>query len=141
MVSLADFAPTFLEAAGIPLQRHFTGKSLLPFLEGVKPENWREEIFTQCNGVELYYTQRSVMTAEYKYVFNGFDQDELYDLRIDPFEMINRSNDPAYNSVKRDLCGRLWRFALQEDDQVINPYITVGLAPFGPAEAFAASPS
>ena len=76
------------------------------------------------------------MTDEYKYVFNGFDQDELYHLRSDPGEMVNLANDPQYRPVIRDLCGRMWRFAKEEGDQVINPYITVGLAPFGPAEAF-----
>jgi arylsulfatase A-like enzyme len=91
---------------------------------------------TQCNGVELYYTQRSVMTRNFKYVFNGFDRDELYDLQTDPHEMHNLADDPVYDAVKREMCGRMWRFAYQEDDTAINPYITVGLAPYGPAEAF-----
>jgi hypothetical protein len=69
-------------------------------------------------------------------VFNGFDRDELYDLQADPHEMRNLADDPAYERVKRDMCGRLWRFAHREDDTAINPYITVGLAPYGPAEAF-----
>ncbi len=135
-VSLADFAPTFLEAAGVTSGRHFAGASLLPFLRGETPATWRDDIHTQCNGVELYYTQRSVMTKEFKYVFNGFDWDELYDLRTDPHEMRNVSGDLAYAGIKRDLCARMWRFAHREDDTAINPYITVGLAPYGPAEAF-----
>ncbi|MFN2285791.1 MAG: sulfatase/phosphatase domain-containing protein, partial [Anaerolineae bacterium] len=135
-VSLADFAPTFLDLAGQPLDRHFAGESLVPFLRDEPPETWRDAIHTQCNGVELYYTQRSVMTRDYKYVFNGFDMDELYDLRVDPHEMNNVSDDPAYAEVKRELVGRMWRFAYEEDDTAINPYITVGLAPYGPAEGF-----
>jgi len=135
-VSSADFAPTFLEVAGLRADRHFTGASLVPFLRGERPSDWRDEIHTQCNGVELYYTQRSVMTKAFKYVFNGFDWDELYDLRADPHEMRNLAHDPAYEEIKRDLCRRMWRFAYREDDTVINPYITVGLAPYGPAEAF-----
>jgi len=135
-VSLADFAPTFLEVAGLTWDRHFTGAGLSPFLQDETPAYWRDEIHTQCNGVELYYTQRSVITKDFKYVFNGFDRDELYDLRADPHEMRNLSDDPAYEGVKRELCGRMWRFAHREDDTAINPYITVGLAPYGPAEAF-----
>jgi arylsulfatase A-like enzyme len=135
-VSLADFAPTFLDAAGLTADRHFAGASLTPFLRGEMPRDWRDEMHTQCNGVELYYTQRSVTTDEFKYVFNGFDRDELYDLRVDPHEMRNVAADPAYKAVKRELCGRMWRFAYCEDDTAINPYVTVGLAPFGPAEAF-----
>ena len=135
-VSLADFAPTFANVAGQAPKRHFTGASLLPFLQGRTPPDWRDEIHTQCNGVELYYTQRSVTTREFKYVFNGFDQDELYDLSADPDEMQNLADDPRFADVKRRLCGRMWRFAEGEDDSAINPYITVGLAPHGPAEAF-----
>lgn len=135
-ISLADFAPTFIELTGLPLQRHFAGASLAPFLRDEKPPTWRDAIHTQCNGVELYYTQRSVMTRDFKYVFNGFDQDELYNLRVDPHEMRNVSDDPAYAKIKHELVGRMWRFAYEEDDTAINPYITVGLAPYGPAEAF-----
>lgn len=108
----------------------------MPFLRAETPPGWRDAIFTQCNGVELYYTQRSVTTKECKYVFNGFAQDELYDLRKDPHEMQNVADDPAYESIKRALCQRLWQFAYQENDTAINPYITVSLWPYGPAEAF-----
>jgi len=135
-VSLADFAPTFLDLADVPADRHFSGASLLPFLRGESPDNWRDAIFTQCNGVELYYTQRSVMTNDCKYTLNGFDRDELYDLRSDPHEMRNLADDPAYEPVKRALCRRLWQFAYQEQDSAINAYITVALAPYGPAIAF-----
>jgi len=135
-VSLADFAPTFLEVAGLTVDPHLSGASLVPFLRSEVPPDWRDELHAQCNGVELYYTQRWVMTEDFKYVFNGFDWDELYDLRADPHEMRNVVDDPAYEAVKRDLCRRMWRFAHREDDTAINPYITVGLAPYGPAEAF-----
>ncbi|MBN1934762.1 MAG: sulfatase-like hydrolase/transferase [Anaerolineae bacterium] len=135
-VSLADFAPTFIDLAGLPVDRHFAGRSLRPFLEDRTPDQWRDAIHTQCNGVELYYTQRSVMTNEFKYTLNGFDMDELYDLRRDPHEMHNLASDSAYAGVVREMCRRMWQFAYEQDDAAINPYITVGLAPYGPAEAF-----
>lgn len=135
-VSLADFAPTIIELVGLNIDRHFSGYSFLPFLRDEKPNNWRDEIHTQCNGVELYYTQRSVMTKDFKYVFNGFDFDELYDLRSDPYEMENLSGNPAYEEIKREMCKRMWKFSKQENDGATNGYITVGLAPYGPAEAF-----
>ena len=135
-VSLADFAPTFIELAGAEAGRGFSGASLVPFLRDETPEGWRDAIHTQCNGVELYYTQRSVMTKEFKYVFNGFDDDELYDLRTDPHEMRNVASDPLYEDIKLALVRRLWKFAHRESDGAINAYITVGLAPRGPAEAF-----
>ncbi|MCY3780781.1 MAG: sulfatase-like hydrolase/transferase [Chloroflexi bacterium] len=136
-VSLADIAPTLLDVAGVETERPFAGASLLPLMQGRVPENWRDAVFTQCNGVELYYSQRSVKTKDYKYVFNGFDDDELYDLRNDPHEIRNLARDPRYNSVIRDMCRRMWRFAYEQaDEYLLNSYITVALAPYGPAEAF-----
>jgi len=135
-VSLADFAPTFVELAGGTPDPALAGRSLLPFLRGRAPDDWRDEIHTQCNGIELYFTQRSVMTRDYKYVFNGFDVDELYDLRNDPHEMRNLIDRADLEPVKRDMCRRMWRFARAHDDSATNAYITVSLAPYGPAEAF-----
>ena len=86
--------------------------------------------------MELYFTQRSVTTGDFKYVYNGFDRDELYDLRADPHEMRNLADQSAYQPVVRELCGRMWRFAEAEGDSANSSYITVGLAPFGPAEAY-----
>jgi arylsulfatase A-like enzyme len=135
LVSLADFAPTFTELAGAEPKQTFTGRSLVLFLRGEAPDDWRDEIHTQCNGVELYYTQRSVRTRTHKYVFNGFDVDELYDLAKDPNELVNVADDPAYAAVKRDLVRPMWGFARREEDGAVNGYITVSLAPYGPAEA------
>jgi arylsulfatase A-like enzyme len=135
-VSLADFAPTFVELSGGRPDPALTGRSLVPFLRGQRPDDWRDELHTQCNGVELYVTQRSVMTRDWKYVFNGFDDDELYHLARDPHEMHNLAAEAELEGVKRDLCGRMWRFACREGDSAINGYITVSLAPYGPAEAF-----
>jgi len=135
-VSLADFAPTFTELAGKAPDTALSGRSLLPLLRGETPPDWRDDMNYQCNGVELYYTQRTVLTKDWKYVFNGFDFDELYDLRNDPHEMTNLADDPAQEEVKRDMCRRMWRFAHRELDTMINGYITVALAPWGPADAF-----
>lgn len=160
LVSTTDYAPTFLDAAGIPSSHvKMSGHSLLPWLRGEQPSNWREAVFEQLNGVELYYTQRIVMTHDYKYVYNGFDYDELYDLKQDPHEMMNlafpdvkqararvevgrglkSSRDVPWPplpqdlaQVRLDLLKRMWNFAEEHKDQIFNPYITVAMAPLGP---------
>jgi arylsulfatase A-like enzyme len=159
-VSTTDFAPTFLDAAGILASEvQMSGHSLLPWLRGETPSNWREAVFEQLNGVELYYTQRIVMTDNHKYVYNGFDYDELYDLKQDPHEMVNlafpevkqaraaieegrglesRRDVPwpplstKLEEARRDLLKRMWKFAQEHKDQIFNPYITVAMAPLGP---------
>ncbi len=112
------------------------GRSLMPFLKGKQPDDWRDATYTQCNGVEVYASQRSVTTREFKLVYNAFDRDELYDLRNDPHELVNLEAHPDYQTIKRELYGKLWRFAWEQQDTQINPYITIALAPYGPAEAF-----
>lgn len=135
-VNLADIYPTLLELAGASVPKGLTGRSLMPFLRGETPSNWRDAHYTQFNGVELYYSQRSVTTATHKYVYNGFDFDELYDLEADPLELVNRADDPAYDAIKHDLVRRMWRFAAEEgDERIFNPYGTVAFAPWGPADA------
>ncbi len=158
-VSTVDFAPTILDAAGVQPLAPMSGSSLLPWLRGETPANWKDAVQTQLNGVELYYTQRIVMTKEHKYVYNGFDFDELYDLRQDPHEIVNlafpdvkRSRArveegnglgnrpdvpwpplaPDLAEVRRDMLERMWKFAREHKDQIFNPYLTVAMAPLGP---------
>ena len=135
LVSLADFAPTFLELAGLTSEQRPTGDSLAPFLQNRTPAGWRTHLCTQLNGVELYYTQRAAFDRRFKYVFNGFDFDEFYDLENDPHEMTNRADDPAYAGERRELIRKIWEFAAAEDDMIFNPYGTVALMPYGPAIA------
>ncbi|MDD4493975.1 MAG: sulfatase-like hydrolase/transferase [Eubacteriales bacterium] len=135
-VSLADFAPTFCEIAGVSEKTAFSGISLLSLMSGQKPNQWRDAVFTQSNGNEQYGIQRSVMTQKYKYVYNGFDFDELYDLQKDPLQMENIINDPQNREIVKEMCKKMWSFAFAHKDVCINPYIMVGFAPFGPGIIF-----
>ncbi|MBM4045864.1 MAG: DUF4976 domain-containing protein [Planctomycetes bacterium] len=136
-ITLADFAPTFIELAGASSPQRMSGRSFLPFLRDQRPPDWPDAFYTQFNAVELYYSQRVVQTREFKYVYNGFDFDELYDLRTDPHEMVNVAARPEYESIKRELVRKMWRKAREENDFICNPYATVALAPYGPADALA----
>jgi len=135
-VSLADFAPTFREMAGIEAASPCSGQSLVPFLTGTQPETWRDAVFTQSNGNELYGVQRSIMTDDWKLVYNGFDYDELYDLREDPGETVNLARNPAYKEMISGLYRRLWQFACKHGDTAINNYIFTAFAEYGPGWAF-----
>jgi arylsulfatase A-like enzyme len=131
-INHADFAPTFCELAGTALPNGSSGHSLTPFMRHEQPADWPDAMFSQFNGVELYYSQRWVQTDEWKYVYNGFDYDELYHLTADPDCLQNVAQDPRYDAVVREMCQRMWRRAYEEQDICSNPYITVGLAPYGP---------
>ena len=45
MIQNIDYAPTFLDAAGIPIPSDIQGESLLPLMEGRSPGEWRESIY------------------------------------------------------------------------------------------------
>src|SRR5205085_9145165 len=136
-VTLADLCPTLLDVGGVSLPDHFTGRSMTPFFQQAgPPDGWRDAFYSQMNGVELYYTQRVVQTHEWKYVYNGFDFDELYDLKADPHEMTNLAANREYDEVKHELVRKMWRFAEETDDHIFNPYATVAFAPWGPGDAF-----
>jgi arylsulfatase A-like enzyme len=130
-VTLADFAPTFAELAGATLPET-TGQSMVPFFRGEAPAEWPDAVYSQFNGVELYYSQRFVRTKEWKYVYNGFDFDELYNLQDDPHCLRNLAEDPRFRPVVEEMCARMWRFGYLQDDIFCNPYPTVSLAPYGP---------
>ncbi|MDA3959875.1 MAG: sulfatase-like hydrolase/transferase [Planctomycetota bacterium] len=132
-VSLTDVAPTVLELTGTESDLPCSGYSLVPWLRGETPDTWRTAVFTQSNGNEQYGIQRSITADGWKYVYNGYDFDELYDLSNDPHEQHNLNGDPRYAQQLEDLCSRMWRFASEHDDTCINPYIMVGMAPYGPA--------
>lgn len=131
-VCLTDLAPTILELADVPVCRRFAGFSLVPYLRGDPNPPRRRLQFTQTNGNELYGIQRSVCDGRWKYVFNGFDFDELYDLQNDPHELRNLAGDVRYAPELRRLCRELWRFARENRDSIVNPYIMTALAPYGP---------
>lgn len=137
LVSLADYAPTILELAGAKHKNGLTGASLVPFLRGEQPADWRQVCFTQTNGNEIYGIQRAVFDKKWKYVFNSFDYDELYDLEKDPGELKNLIYGPhpeksPYKEIVKEMCRKMWRFAHQTHDNCVNPYIMTALAPFGP---------
>ncbi len=134
--SIADIAPTLLDICEIPHDHHMTGYSLKNYLQDATPEYVQDAIYTQSNGNELYGIQRSVKTKKYKYVYNGFDMDEFYDLENDPNEMKNIYEESVDSPELKNMSKKMWEFARKTGDVCVNPYIMVGLSSFGPGILF-----
>ena len=132
LVSLADLTPTILDIVGITPNKPFQGKSLVKVLSGEQEELDRTEMYTQTNGNEIYGIQRSVWNEKWKYTYNSFDFDELYNLETDPYEKTNVISDPENKEVIKQMCKKMWQFAYDTKDNCTCDYIMVALAPYGP---------
>ena len=116
LVHLHDWAHTFCEVAGADRLPYADGISLAPLLAEPGATPSRDAIMSIYYGCEFLHVQRIMITQRCKYVFNGFDIDELYDLDTDPSEMINRIDDPEYAEQLADLRRQLYACMDQFDD-------------------------
>ncbi len=133
-ISTCDIAPTLLEILGVGSLRNRTdGKSVTSYIsKQTKPED--TFCIAEFFGQRYAFTQRIVWKNNYKYVFNGFDYDEFYDLNVDPLEMRNEINNPQYHDLIVELCDLMQQVIVETNDTTMNEtqYFTVRIAPVGP---------
>ena len=92
LVSNLDVAATIAAAAGVRLRSE--GRSLLPFLRDREPRGgWRERVLIESMGGESRTdripTYCAVRSQRHMYVLYGTNEEELYDLREDPYQLEN----------------------------------------------------
>ena len=119
----ADFAPTFMAAAGLDVPADMQGRSLLPLLKGDAPTDWRKSIYYRYYhdpGHHNTAAHYGVRTATHKLIhYWKQDQWELYDLARDPQEMRNLYNDESQRQTVATLKEELFRLKkeLKDEDQ------------------------
>ena len=128
-----DFAPTFLEAAGVPVPADMQGRSLLPILRGRTPADWRTSMYYRYYHDPGDHNTRAhygVRTATHKLIyFWKKDQWELFDLVNDPHELHNLYGLPGHEAVTAELKTELLRLkkSLKDDDQFANDQLPNGV--------------
>jgi arylsulfatase A-like enzyme len=121
-----DFAPTFLEAAGLKTPAEFQGRSLLPVFKGRTPADWRTSMYYRYYHDPGDHNTRAhygVRTRTHKLIYYWKkDQWELFDLRTDPQEMHNIYGQPGQEQITASLEAELRRLkqAVKDDDQFAN---------------------
>jgi len=134
-VSICEIAPTVLEIAGCrPLKNRYAAPSAAAYLrEETDPD---KATIAEFFGQRFAYTQRIVWQGSMKYVFNAFDEDELYDLERDPHELNNLNHHPDYEQKRRELCEKMWEIIKDTDDTTMADaeYYLMRFAPVGPGE-------
>jgi arylsulfatase A-like enzyme len=118
-----DFAPTFLEAAGLAVPSDMQGRSLIPILEGQSPPDWRQSMYYRYyhdpgdHNTRAHYGVRSMTHKLICFWKSG--QWELFDLVNDPQELHNLYGQPGQEQVTAGLKAELLRLklALGDEDQ------------------------
>ena len=113
MVQNIDYAPTFLQMAGVPVPEDMQGESMVPLLrEEESPRKWRDALyyhFYEYPAEHMVKRHYGIRTERYKLIhfYNDIDTWELYDLQEDPSEMHNLYGDPRYRKVQKKLHKKL----------------------------------
>jgi arylsulfatase A-like enzyme len=135
LVQNLDFAPTFLELAGLAPPADMQGASFLPLLRGERPRGWRQSVYYhyyEYPAVHMVKRHYGIRTGRYKLMHFYYDIDawELYDLQRDPRELRNVYDDPGYAGVRENLRLELRRLqALYGDsDELARRFLEEDLA-------------
>lgn len=126
LVQNIDYAPTFLDLAGIAVPDDVHGKSLVPLITGKKTKDWRKSVYYHYyeypgpHDVKRHY---GIRTDRYKLIhfYNDIDQWELYDLKLDPNEVTNLYGRKGYEDLTKSLFDQLVKTqALYKDNTVVD---------------------
>lgn len=118
-VEAIDLVPTFIDATGAPDASHrLEGRSLMPLIEGVEPDDWRDAVFSEID--YAFYAARQTLdvgasdargymlrTDRWKYVhFKGFPP-QLFDLQNDPDEFTDLGRASDHENIRIEMHAKL----------------------------------
>ena len=128
-----DFAPTFLDVAGLPPSTDMQGHSLLPLMRRRTSADWRTSMYYRYyhdpgdHNTRVHY---GVRTRTHKLIhFWKKDQWELFDLVNDPYELHNLYGQPGMGPLTTSLKAELLRLKreLRDDDQLADVQLPNGV--------------
>jgi arylsulfatase A-like enzyme len=123
LVQDLDYAPTFLDYAGVKPPDFMQGASLRALATGPAPSTWRSSVYYHYYEYPLSHRvapHYGVRTRRYKLI-RFYDPQaaegwELYDLEKDPHELRNVYSDAAYAEKLAELKTELQRLRQHYDD-------------------------
>ena len=116
LVQNIDYAPTFLQAAGVEVPADIQGKSLLPILDATQTNQtaavpWRDSVYYhyyEHGGEHQVPRHEAVRSDRYKLInFYSNDEINLFDLKQDPNELKSVHADPEYAPILAQMKAKL----------------------------------
>ena len=134
MILNVDFAPTYLELAGLPAQEAMQGRSFAPLLNDETPADWRDRMYYRYwmhKAHHNVYAHYGIRTLRHKLIYYYADalgtagsidetyepEWELFDLATDPYELNNIVDDPANADLVAELKAELHRLQAEVGDE------------------------
>jgi arylsulfatase A-like enzyme len=125
-----DVMPTILGWLNLAIPPQLDGRSLLPFLAGTTPTDWRREVHWEYDfrdprglgpetalGLDPEQCSLTVIRgAHYKYVHFAALPPLFFDLESDADELCNRAEDPTYSGLVLAYAQKMlsWRMRYEE---------------------------
>lgn len=158
-----DWFPTLCDLLSIERPVWLEGRSFAPWLQGDETFVGCDAVFAQQTYHAVYEPLRAIRTDRYKYIQADHDyakmiaanvddsptkqvmlaagwyqkpqkKQRFFDLEIDPLELDNRRDDPAYASVITDLQRQLHVWQVQTNESILNGPVALleGVPPVQP---------
>ena len=107
-------------------------QSLVPQLQ--QPEVAAGPAYAENHGSRFRLSQRILWDGSWKFVFNGFDFDELYDLANDPEEQLNLIDHPDHQDRADAMMAQVWKRIQETGDRTLEEshYFSLRLGRKGP---------
>jgi arylsulfatase A-like enzyme len=121
IISNVDFAPTWLNLAGITIPSYMQGKVFTPLLKGETPDDWQKIAYHRYwmhrDEIHNVYAHYGVRNQRYKLIYwymdnldlpgtkpgGGEPEWELFDCEKDPLELFNCYSQSEYAEVVREM--------------------------------------
>ncbi|MEZ4675237.1 MAG: DUF4976 domain-containing protein [Caldilineaceae bacterium] len=134
MILNVDFAPLFLDLAGVEIPEDMQGRSFRPLLNGETPADWRQAMYYRYwmhKAHHNVYAHYGIRTLQHKLIYYYADalgqagtidesyepEWELFDLANDRFELNNVVNEPAYAETVTQLKDQLHQMQADLGDE------------------------
>lgn len=115
LIQNIDYAPTFLQVAGLDVPGEIQGSSLLPLFSG-ENASWRPSLYYAYYelGEHAVPQHFGVRTMQHKLIyFPQTDEWNLFDLQRDPDEMMSVYNQADYRALREQLTMEFHRLRQQ----------------------------